>query len=463
MAPPIPSQSQQLTLVERATSRWITSANPRHPITLAVCTLTILAADLAGASIDPRAYWVMAIWVAEAWVAGWWCAVHPDYNVRIARYAMGVIVDVLFLGIVFVFLDGAQTIGVSFFALMVVAASSVLPRRWALTVGAVSLLSFATLMAYEVYGPQGLPSPVGLPPVTGNDSYFVAAVGGAVALIYLLLRTYAQVMSAMQESETRHQAIIRTAADAILIFDADGKIVEVNQAVMKNTGYTWDELKSMPNSRLFHVQDWSLAYSAFERTLKGESTEFEARIVLKSGEVRWADIWTSAIPMEGRYGVVAAARDVTERKQASEKLREQDARLALVLDALNSGFYTIDTQLVVTSVRGKGTRAGSALVGRSVLSIAPSPEEAVVQRDQHRRALEGHIVTWVWPVGSGAWVRSHVAPIRDSEGTVIGAAGFWRDESSIVRARDEQDARWNRFRSSTPTGIAPVEGRRRDL
>ncbi len=445
---PQAAPQQQLTLVERATSRWISSANPRHPITLVVCTAMILGADLSGATIDLRTYLVMGLWVVEAWVAGWWCAVHADFSVRLRRYALGVIGDVLFLAVVFAFLDGAQSIGVSFFALMVVAASSVLPRRWALTVGLVSFASFAGLVAFDVYGPHEISSPLGLPPVTGNNSYFFATVGAAAVLIFLLLRTYAQVMSAMQESESRHQAVIRTAADAILIFDADGHIVEVNASVLEHTKYTWDELKAMPNSHLFLAEDWPTAYAAFARSLQGESTQFEARIVLKSTEVRWAEIWTSAIPMDGRYGVVAVARDITERRRASERLRDNDATLALVLDALNSGFYTIDMQQNVTSVRGKGSASGSALVGRSITSIAPSADEAVVQREQHARALGGEVATWVWPVGSGRWVRSHVAPIRNDAGDVIGAAGFWRDETAIVRARDEQDARWNRFRTS---------------
>jgi PAS domain S-box-containing protein len=447
--------AQQLTLVERATSRWIASSTPRHPITLGVCTLAILVADLVGANIDRRAYAAMGIWVVQAWFAGLWCAAHPDFAVRLNRYAWGVIGDVLFLAVVFAFLDGAQTIGVSFFALMVVAASSVLPRRWALIIGLVAWLSFVALIAFDVYGPRDISSPLGLPPVSGNNSYFLATTVAAAVLIYLLLRTYAQVMSAMAEAETRHQAVIRTAADAILIFDGDGHIVEVNPAVLQHTGYTWVELKAMPNRQLFYAEDWPTAWDAFVKTLAGESTQFESRIVLKSGEVRWAEIWTSTIPIEGRNGVVALARDVTVRHRTEEQLRENDAKLTLVLDALNSGFYTIDRDLNVTSVRGKGSETASKLVGRSVLSIAPSAEEAVIQREQHMRALDGNIVTWVWPVGSGRWVRSHVAPVRNSAGEVTGAAGFWRDESSIMRSRDEEDARWSRFRTSGQTRGIP--------
>jgi PAS domain-containing protein len=207
----------------------------------------------------------------------------------------------------------------------------------------------------------------------------------------------------------------------------------------------------MPNSALFTPEDWPAALDMFRRTLAGESIEVEFRLVRKDGERRWTETRTSQIYIDERPAVVVVARDVTERRRVADELRKNDAALGLVLDALNSGFYTVDPQLVVTSVRGKGSGSGSALVGKSVVAIAPSAEEAVVQREQHKRALDGEVVTWVWPVGGGNWVRSHVAPIRNAAGDVTGVAGFWRDESAIMRARDEQDARWNRFRTSSAT------------
>jgi hypothetical protein len=47
-----------------------------------------------------------------------------------------------------------------------------------------------------------------------------------------------------------------------------------------------------------------------------------------------------------------------------------------------------------------------------------------------------------------------VAPLRDEAGEVIGAAGFWRDETAVVRAREEEDVRWQRFRPADKTGDA---------
>jgi PAS domain S-box-containing protein len=322
----------------------------------------------------------------------------------------------------------------------------VLPARKAAAVGAWVVAVFTALLALAVYGPHTITSPLGLAPVTGNNTYFLSGVVAALALTYLLLRTHAHVMDALDASESRHQAIIRTAGDMILIANDEGKIIEVNPAFLQTVGYTWEELKTSPNSRLFPPEDWPAVMQAFERTLRGETIASDFRFLCKSGEVRLAEARTSSIVIDGRPAAVVVARDVTERRRDSEALLEHDARLGLVLDALNSGFYTIDTNLNFTSVRGRGAASGAALLGRNVSVIARSPEDVVTQREQHRRALAGEVVTWAWPVGVGQWIRSHVAPVRNARGEIVGAAGFWRDESAVMRAREEDDARWSRVR-----------------
>lgn len=451
---------QRLTLVEQATSRWIAGGVRRNPVTLAIAAGGIVIADLLGATVDRRAYVVMGAWIASALVVNPWCARPRDFATRLGRYAITAAIDVVWLGAVYYYLRATQYLGIACFLLIALAAGSVLPKRWTQAIAVLIVGVYTALLALDVSGNHPIHSPLGLAPVTGNDSYLIAGVAAAAAIVYLVLRMQGQVLRTMRDSESRHDAIVRTAADMILIFDADGLLVEVNPAATAITGYSWDELKSMPNSALFVSEDWPAALSVFQRTLAGESIQMEYRIVTKSGEPRWMETATSRIEIDGRPAVVVVARDTTVRRRQSDELRENDAKLRLVLDTLNSGFYTIDRQQVVTSVRGRGSGTGSALVGRSVTAIAPSPDEAVVQREQHRRALEGEVVTWVWPVGSGRWVRSHVAPMRDAAGAIVGAAGFWRDETAIVRVREAEDSRWNRFRdvAAPPADDAPAGG-----
>ena len=412
--------------------------------------VVILVGDLLGATVDVRAYLLMATWFSIALIEGPWCRRGPDFAERRRRYAVTLLVDTVMLGVAYYYLDAAQFAGIAAFLLIVASAAVVLPKRLAGAVAILVVTVYATLVMMEVAGSNPVRSPVGLAPVTANWPFLAASLVAGAAVVWLVLRMQAQVVRTVRDAETRHDAVAQAAADMIFVVDRRGHIVEVNAAALKCTGYTWDELRALPNKALFPVEEWELVLGSFRRALAGESLTTDVRVVTKTGGVLWTESTLAPVAVDDRPAVVVVARDVTERLRHSELLRQNDAKLDLVLNALNSGFYTIDANQVVTSIRGKGSDSGSAqpnrLLGKNIATIAPSPEQAVDQRAYHEKALAGEVVTWVWPVGSGRWVRSHVAPIRDADGTVVGAAGFWRDETAIVRAREDQDLRWNRFR-----------------
>ena len=336
---------------------------------------------------------------------------------------------------------------------MVVSARVVLPTRPSQAIAVLVIAVYVTLLVLEVRRTTPVASPVGMAPLTGNEAYLAAAAVSAAAVVWLVLRMQAHVTRTVRDAESRHEAVVQSAADMILVVDDRGHIVEANTTALRTSGYAWDELKALPNAALFPPETWDDVLAMFKRALAGETLAREVRVVTQSGPVVWAEATVSPVLLGGRPAVVVVARDITERRRQAELLRQNDAKLDLVLKTLNSGFYTIDREQVITSVRGRGSEAGDAtmhrLVGRPISTIATSPDEALVQRDQHQKALDGQEVTWVWPVGSGRWVRSHVAPLRDDAGAVIGAAGFWRDETAVMRAREDEDRRWNRFRGDS--------------
>jgi PAS domain S-box-containing protein len=447
---------QRLSLVDQATSRWIAGASRRHPSTLLIMTGVIVAGDLLGAVVDLRAYAVMAVWFAIALVEAPWCARAPDFGERRRRYAITLLLDCVMLGAAYYYLDAARIAGISAFLLIVVSARVVLPVRASQAIAVLVLAVYVALLLVAVRTGDPVSSPVGLAALTGKEAFLAASAIAAAAVIHLVLRMQGQVLRTMREAESRHAAVVDAAADMILVVDERGKIVEVNAAMLARTGYTWDELKALPNSALFPPDEWEVALEMFRAALGGATLEREVRVLTKNGRVLWTEATVSPVQLGDRAAVVVVTRDVTERRQQQEQLRQNDAKLDLVLKTLNSGFYTIDREQLITSVRGRGAESGAVnrLVGKAISTIAPSPDEALVQREQHQKALDGAEVTWVWPVGSGRWVRSHVAPIRDDAGTVIGAAGFWRDETAVVRAREEEDVRWQRFRPADKTGDA---------
>jgi PAS domain S-box-containing protein len=411
-------------------------------------TAVVASADFLGANVDLRAYVVLAIWFSVAVIEGPWCVRPDNYEERLRRYSLTLIFDTVMLGAAYYYLDAARIAGISAFLLIVVSAR-VLPAASRNAVIAAIIGVYLTLLAVSVYNSDPVASPVGLTPMTGNDSYLVASAVAAIAIVYLVLRMQAHVVRTALDSESRHRAVVQSAGDLILVVDERGHMVEVNNAVERKSGYAWTELKSMPNRMLFVPEEWDSVLALFGRALAGETVTQDVHVVTRGGSILTVEATVAPVQLGERPAVVVVARDITERRRQEAVMRQNEAKLDLVLNTLNSGFYTVDTKGIVTSVRGRGTGAGSAmdrLVGKPIEVIAPASEEAARQREEHARALAGEIVSWVWPVGTNRWIRSHVAPLRDADGVVIGAAGFWRDETELVREQTRAEGRWDALR-----------------
>ena len=117
----------------------------------------------------------------------------------------------------------------------------------------------------------------------------------------------------------------------------------------------------------------------------------------------------------------AVAMDGREDTASVTALAEQGRSLRLLVDQFPAVFWTTDAELRFTSSLGAGLASlglgPNQLVGMTLADFfdagQPRPLEA------HGRALEGHSVTCLMHWG-GLSFNSHVAPLRDAQGRIIG-------------------------------------------
>ena len=107
--------------------------------------------------------------------------------------------------------------------------------------------------------------------------------------------------------------------DMLCIAGFDGYFKRVNPAWQRILGYTEQELLGRPYMDFVHPDDRH-ATNAQAKTLSDgrEVITFENRYRHKDGTIRWL-LWTSA-PIPDKQIIYAAARDITERKEAEETL-----------------------------------------------------------------------------------------------------------------------------------------------
>jgi len=127
---------------------------------------------------------------------------------------------------------------------------------------------------------------------------------------------------ALQESEEWHHAVFEGSRDPIFITGADSRFVNVKEAAEILTGYSKEELKGMGIPDLHDVPDLHAYESFFSRIMAGEPITSEAEILRKDGIKVPTEFSNRRIVIRGVPYMHTAARDITERKQAEQKLLE---------------------------------------------------------------------------------------------------------------------------------------------
>ncbi|HSB52124.1 MAG TPA: PAS domain S-box protein, partial [Dissulfurispiraceae bacterium] len=128
---------------------------------------------------------------------------------------------------------------------------------------------------------------------------------------------------ALRLSEQKFSKAFHFSPDWITISHlVDGRYVDVNDAFLRMTGHTREEVIGHTSLELGIWVD-PLERSAMVRTLQAKGTVHneEVRFRMKTGDVRVMLRSAEVIELGGRYCVIAVTRDITERKQAEDALR----------------------------------------------------------------------------------------------------------------------------------------------
>lgn len=139
---------------------------------------------------------------------------------------------------------------------------------------------------------------------------------------------------ALRQSEAKYRELIEDAIDLIFLVDLEGNFLEVNESLLKETGYSEKELLSINFIEFVHPDDMNIALLAYEKGRSGEPYEFEMRGKKKDGSYGWYSfIIRPILDKEGKPAHVhGIARNITEKKQTEEALRISEEKYRQVIE-----------------------------------------------------------------------------------------------------------------------------------
>lgn len=213
-----------------------------------------------------------------------------------------------------------------------------------------------------------------LPPTYLQPIYYVP-VGllslGIVALGVVLLARKRKHDLDLRKSEAKFRAVAQMSPSAIMIYQ-NASFLFANPGAEVLTGYSGEELLRMRLSDLLHPE-----YREFmalrEQDRSGESAvpnRAEFRIVTKQGAERWVDYRWGWIRFQGMPATLGTAFDISERKQAEDKLRLLTTELTLTEERERHRMATylhdvIGQTLALCKIKIRGIQKADAAGGRT--------------------------------------------------------------------------------------------------
>ena len=179
-----------------------------------------------------------------------------------------------------------------------------------------------------------------------------------------------------EAAERELERFFAVSLDLLCIANTDGWFTRINPAFETVLGYSSEELLAHPFTRFVHPDDLASTMQEIRSLTSGNPTvRFENRYLCKDGSTRWFAWTASPVPEAGL--IYAAARDITERKVAEERLRDSEIRTRSIIDNALGGLITTGDDGIIESINPAAERifgyATEELIGKSICALVGRP------------------------------------------------------------------------------------------
>ena len=218
----------------------------------------------------------------------------------------------------------------------------------------------------------------------------------------------------LRERERRFRSAIEHLPNCVAIYDKDRRFCFVNAAAILCSGFKEKSYLGRRDEDLFPPEVTDTYLPALQRVCETRTPQdVESTFVLGGRRFTMLVNYVPLLDERGEiYEILGITHDITERKQAEERLHEREAYLRLMLGQIPATVWTTDPQLRFTSSAGSGL---------AVLNLEPDQVRGLSLFDYYKTRDAGFLP-----------IAAHLRACRESPATMScnGRAGRSRCGSS---------------------------------
>jgi PAS domain S-box-containing protein len=260
-----------------------------------------------------------------------------------------------------------------------------------------------------------------------------------------------QMIEDLRRSEERYRTVLDEMEEAYYELDLAGNLTFFNDALMRKSGRTRQELTGMGYQSYIPAKDVQRVYKAFNQVyqtgkpLKG----IPLQVIRKDGIPIFSE--DTVLPLRNKAGELIGFRglshDMTERLQMMEALRRSEERYRTMLDEMEEAYYEVDLD-------GNFTFFSDALcrqLGYSREEITGMSYKVYIPRENAKKVFEVYNTVFrtgephklfmssqIKKDGTIVITEDSIFPMRDDEAKIIGFRGISRDITDRKQREEER-------------------------
>ncbi len=240
---------------------------------------------------------------------------------------------------------------------------------------------------------------------------------------------------------------VEQSSEGVAVSDLEGVLLFVNPAMARMHGFEAEELIGRPLS-VFHTDEQMEAVGEANRAIREEGS-FRGEIWhrRRDGSLFPTRMHNTLIrDGSGKpEAMLAAARDVTERKEAERALEEGRRFLKNVFDAIQDGLSVLDRDLNIVQVNPwmeRKYREAMPLCGKKCYAVYQHRSSPCPWCPTLKTMASGVPETTLVPYPAGeapkGWIELTAYPLRDEAGELHGVIEHVKDVTDRRRAEEER-------------------------